>query len=68
MTSQTVSSRSDWDRYEGLQWHAADCFVRAQADDPDVSELMKRVTKQRDAYLKWGRDTLGWAIYTFRKP
>jgi hypothetical protein len=24
------------------------------------------VGKARAAYLRWGRDTLGWAIYLFR--
>jgi hypothetical protein len=24
------------------------------------------VSKARAAYLRWGRDTLGWAIYMFR--
>jgi hypothetical protein len=24
------------------------------------------VRKARAAYLRWGRDTLGWAIYMFR--
>jgi hypothetical protein len=29
---------------------------------------MERVARDRAAYLKWGRETLGWAIYAFRKP
>ena len=42
-------------------------------DHPQVSythsalaELVERVNKARAAYLRWGRDTLGWAIYLFR--
>lgn len=61
-----VSSRDDWDRYEGLQWHATVEYARAHPDDPDLPELLERVAKQKDEYLKWGRDTLGWAIYVFR--
>ena len=61
-----VSSKDDWDRYEGLQWFATDEYARAHPDDPDLAELTERVNKARAAHLRWGRDTLGWAIYLFR--
>lgn len=61
-----VSSEDDWDVYEGLQWYAADTYARSNADDPDVAELTERIAKQKTAYLKWGRETLSWAIYIFR--
>jgi SAM-dependent methyltransferase len=61
-----VSNRDDWDRYEGLQWYAADAFAGNNPDDPDLPELGERVAKAKAAYLRWGRDTLGWAIYVFR--
>jgi SAM-dependent methyltransferase len=61
-----VSNKDDWDRYEGLQWYAADEFTRDNPDDPDLPELAERVAKDKAAYLRWGRDTMGWAIYVFR--
>ena len=61
-----VSSQDDWDTYEGLQWYAADAYARAHPDDPDLPELMQRVAKGKAAYLRWGRDIVGWAIYVFR--
>jgi SAM-dependent methyltransferase len=61
-----VSSKDDWDRYEGLQWYATAEYARAHPDDPDLPELVNRVAKEKAVYLKWGRDTLGWAIYVFR--
>jgi hypothetical protein len=60
-----VSSQDDWDRYEGLQWHAAAAWAREHPEDPDVEEVLKRVRENREVYLKWGRETLGWAIYVF---
>ncbi len=63
-----VSSKDDWDVYEGLQWYATDEYARSHPDDPDSAELVERVSKARMAYLRWGRDTLGWAIYVFRSP
>ena len=36
-------------------------------DDPDVETVLKRVSESKTAYLRWGRETLGWAIYVFKK-
>ena len=38
----------------------------AHPDDPDLPELLERVAKDKSVYLRWGRDTVGWAIYVFR--
>jgi len=62
-----VSSRDDWDKYEGLQWYAAETWANAHRDDPDVEDVLKRVRESKTAYLRWGRETLGWAIYAFKK-
>ncbi len=61
-----MSSKDDWDRYEGLQWYATTEYARTHPDDSDLAEVVERVSKARAAYLRWGRDTLGWAIYMFR--
>ncbi len=61
-----VSSQDDWDTYEGLQWFATAEYFRTHPDDPDLAEVTDRVSKAKTAYLRWGRDTLGWAIYMFR--
>lgn len=63
-----VSSEDDWDRYEGLQWQAAERYAVANSDDPDAEELLLTSRKNRDAYLRWGRGCLGWALYLFRTP
>ena len=62
-----VSNQDDWDRYEGLHWYAADDWARGNPDDSDVEEVLKRVREDRENYLKWGRETFGWAIYLFKK-
>jgi hypothetical protein len=63
-----VSSSEDWDRYETLQWRAAARYAATRPGDPDVPELLERVARARHEYLAWGRDTLGWALYLFRRP
>ena len=62
-----VSNRDEWDRYEGLQWYAAENYALAHPEDPDVPELLERLRSHKHEYLQWGRDTLGWALYLFRK-
>jgi len=61
------SSPDDWDRYEGLQWYAATQWADENRDDPDVEEALKRAREDRANYLRWGRDTIGWSIYVFKK-
>jgi SAM-dependent methyltransferase len=56
----------DFDRYELLQLRAAERHALAHPDDPDVPELLARVRRGVETYLRWGRDTLGWSIYLFR--
>ena len=67
MVYTLVSNQDDWDRYEGLQWYAAQEWASEHPDDPDVDKVLKRVRENKEAYLRWGRETLGWAIYVFRK-
>jgi hypothetical protein len=62
-----VSNQDDWDKYEGLQWRAATEWASEHPDDPDVGEILKQVRRNRENYLRWGRDTIGWSIYVFKK-
>lgn len=62
-----VSNEDDWDRYEGLQWQAAERHAVDHPDDPDVAPLLQTARRNRDAYLRWGRDSVGWAMYLFQK-
>lgn len=62
-----VSNQDDWDAYEGLQWYATGEYARSHPGDQDLPELLERVAKEKSAYLRWGRNTLGWAIYVFRQ-
>jgi ubiquinone/menaquinone biosynthesis C-methylase UbiE len=62
-----VSNVDDWDRYEGLQWSATSEYARSHPEDQDLPEIMRKTGEEKSAYLRWGRDTLGWAIYVFRR-
>ncbi len=63
-----VSNGDEWDRYETLQWRAAARYAATHPDDPDLPELLERVEHGRHEYLRWGRETLGWALYLFGRP
>lgn len=61
-----ASSDDEWDRYEALQWQAAERWAIENPDDPDREAVLQRVRNARDVYLKLGRETMGWGIYMFR--
>lgn len=61
------ATQQAWDRYEGLQWRAAERFAVTHPEDPDAVETRDRQRHARDTYLRWGRDTLGWAVYLFAR-
>jgi len=62
-----ASSEQDWDRYEMLQSLAVDQWVEAHADHPDREEVLAIQKRARDAYLRWGRDVLGFAQMILRR-
>ena len=62
------SSLDDWDRYESLQWLAADDWRREHPEDPGARELRARAASNRERYLGWQRELLGWAIVAARTP
>ena len=62
-----VSNHDDWDHYETLQWWSAYDYITVNPNDPDNSELLNEIEKAKMGYLLYGRDTLGWAIYVFKR-
>jgi SAM-dependent methyltransferase len=63
-----ASTEADWDRYEMLQLASLDDFVRENPDHPDLPEIRAKVMPGKDAYLRWGRAALGFALWVFRTP
>ncbi len=63
-----ASDHEDWDHYETLHWWSAAEYVDANPDDPDNKEILENAKKYRAIYLKWGRDTMNWCLYVYRKP
>lgn len=64
----TTSDQDEWDEYEGLYARAIERHLLAHPEDPDAEEMRERIRKWRNAYLTWGRDTLGYGLYLFARP
>jgi SAM-dependent methyltransferase len=63
-----VSSEDEWDHYEGRYCLAMERFLRDHPKDHDAGAFGERIRAWRDAYRRWGRDTLGFGVYLFGKP
>jgi SAM-dependent methyltransferase len=62
------SSQDDWDRYETLHWRALEEWLAQQPDHPQAAEFRARHEQGREAYLRYQRELLGWAVFVGRKP
>jgi SAM-dependent methyltransferase len=63
-----TANADEWDEYEWKYARSVERYVREQPDDPDARAMLERSRRWRDAYLRWGRDTLGFAAYLFYRP
>ena len=63
-----VSGDDDWDRYEDLYADTVEDYVAGHPADPDAPAMLERIRRWRETYRRWGRDTLGFGLYLFRRP
>ena len=61
-------SQEEWDAYEEHYARNVEGHVRANPHDADAQAMLERIRAWREAYLRWGRDTLGFGLYLFRLP
>ena len=52
----------------GLRLVGATLVEPAEQIFEGTAMLLARMRRGRDAYLRWGRDTLGWSVYLFATP
>lgn len=64
----TTASLDEWDEYEWKYSRSIERYAGEQPEDPDVPAMLERIRRWRDGYLRWGRDTLGFACYLFYRP
>jgi SAM-dependent methyltransferase len=63
-----TASPDEWDEYEWKYCRSIERYALEQPADPDVPAMLERIRRWRDGYLRWGRDTLGFALYLFYRP
>lgn len=63
-----VSSPDDWDRYEGRYARNVELYALDHPDDANSPAMRDRIRRWRDGYLRWGRTTMGFALYLHRVP
>ena len=59
----STANFDEWDEYEGLYCRAKTRWALSNFDDPDAANILEDARKWHDAYLRWGRDTLGFGWY-----
>ncbi|MEO7995502.1 MAG: class I SAM-dependent methyltransferase, partial [bacterium] len=60
------ASIDEWDHYENLYRDGIEQYIAAHPDDPDTPAMRDRIRHWHNAYLTWGRGTLGFGVYLLR--
>lgn len=63
----TAANEDDFDSYEGMYNRAMESWCAENPDDPDMEAMRNRIRSWREGYHHWGRETLGFGMYLFRK-
>jgi len=62
------ATEAEWSAYEDTYAFNIGSFVDANPRDPDAGAMRDRIQAWREAYLRWGRHTLGFGLYQLRRP
>jgi len=57
------ASQDDWDRYNAGNWRGLIRWINDNPDHPERQDVLNRLRKNQDDYLRYEREYLGWAIY-----
>jgi cyclopropane fatty-acyl-phospholipid synthase-like methyltransferase len=67
LAGHRVSSREEWDDFEDDYAEGIERYAKENRGDSEVPEMLDRIRRWRNAYLRWGRQTLGFGVYAFKK-
>ncbi len=57
------ASLDDWDRYNAGNWRGLVEWINDNPKHPERQDVINRLRKDQDGYLRYEREYLGWAIY-----
>lgn len=63
----TTSNQDEWDDFEWRHHMRIEKRAEENPDDPEAQKKREFGRAWRSAYLKWGRGTLGFGFYLFKK-
>ncbi|MBQ4837820.1 SAM-dependent methyltransferase [Pseudoalteromonas luteoviolacea] len=63
----TTSSVEEWDNFEWGRVMQAQAALKDCPNDADIQAKIEQLNTWMDAYLRWGRETLGYGFYLFEK-
>lgn len=61
------ASERDWDAYEDAYAENVERHAASNPEDPDRDAMLARIRAWRETYRRWGRSTLGFGLYLFRR-
>lgn len=64
----TTSNDDEWDHFEWSHRIRIEIEGAQHPEDPESKANIQRSRAWRDGYLRWGRSTMGFGFYLFRKP
>ena len=67
VAESVVTDRASFDAYEERYAANIERFVAANPSDPDAETFARGIAAWREGYTRWGRTTLGFALYSIRK-
>lgn len=65
--NSALSSPADWDAYEDRYAENIERYFAEHPDDPGRDAFLARIRSWNALYRKWGRDTMGFALYRARR-
>ena len=67
LLATSISTREAWDHFEGTIHANHEAYAAAHPDDEDLQAMIATKRAWHDAQERWGRDVMGFALYTARR-
>jgi SAM-dependent methyltransferase len=61
-----TATQREWDEYEWAHQRNIEAYAANHTDLDTAREMLSRSRTWRQAYWRWGRETLGFGLYLFR--
>lgn len=67
VVEMVAADLDSWDRYEASQWRTLDDWLRTHGHEHPLAAEVKQMKEHgREAYIRYGRRYLGWAVFVLR--